>query len=361
MCRGHKKDYGTRSWSVSYLNLIAFHEFHLTSFTAISQGNFQVWGKLRLRSHIVMQIVSQEFGTAMSTMTIENGEELNLEFRLLGAIGLNARLLKVKHDRYSILIIVSDQSIMCVSTIWNHVRRKRLLSYLGFLYDWTIGDCPLILCSQQIRVKLWTLHSHGWKHLGQCLSLFTSWILIRFKLRLEIRITLAAASFWWTSFNSGVPGCRKRILWAHLIGLSLVSLMTHGAVFNLNLRLVYTLSFFRFICIWIYGWTHECRIFCTAWLGHLIFRFLYRVQERVLLFMKTLRWFGHLTLIIIGAGQHISSYLHWTAHTITILRYPILCTLDIESAIRTFVLVLVDGLENPVTISQVSRHILTHA
>lgn len=87
-------------------------------------------------------------------MAIENRKELDLELRLLGAIGLNTRLLKVKHDRYSILIIVSNQPIMCVSTIRDHVRVKRLLSNLGFLDDWTIGDSALILSSQQVGIKL---------------------------------------------------------------------------------------------------------------------------------------------------------------------------------------------------------------
>ena len=45
-----------------------------------------------------MKVVTEELSAALAAMTIEDSKELDLELRLLGAIRLYARLLKVKHD-----------------------------------------------------------------------------------------------------------------------------------------------------------------------------------------------------------------------------------------------------------------------
>jgi hypothetical protein len=45
-----------------------------------------------------VQVVSQEFGAALSTMSIKDSEELNLKLGLLAAVWLDARLFQVEHN-----------------------------------------------------------------------------------------------------------------------------------------------------------------------------------------------------------------------------------------------------------------------
>ena len=58
----------------------------------------------------------------MPAVTIEDCEELNGKFRLLGATRLETWFLKIQHNRDSILIIVPDQAIVSICTIGDHVR-----------------------------------------------------------------------------------------------------------------------------------------------------------------------------------------------------------------------------------------------
>ena len=44
-----------------------------------------------------MKVISEELSAALSAMTIEDREELDLEGRLLRARRLNTRLLQIKH------------------------------------------------------------------------------------------------------------------------------------------------------------------------------------------------------------------------------------------------------------------------
>ena len=68
-----------------------------------------------------MQMVSKELGAPLPTMTIENGEELYLELRLLRTVRLDSGLLKVEHNRYPVLVVISDEAIVGISSVSNHV------------------------------------------------------------------------------------------------------------------------------------------------------------------------------------------------------------------------------------------------
>ena len=87
-----------------------------------------------------MQMVSKELGAALTTMSIENGKELYLVLRLLRTVRLDAWLLKVEHNRYSVLIVISDEAIMGVRTVSNHIWIQRLLRYFSFLDDGAIRE-----------------------------------------------------------------------------------------------------------------------------------------------------------------------------------------------------------------------------
>ena len=73
-------------------------------------------------------------------MTIEDSEELNLKFWLLITVRLDSGLLQVEHYADSVLIVVSDQAIMSVGSVGNHVGDERALRYLGFLDDWRASN-----------------------------------------------------------------------------------------------------------------------------------------------------------------------------------------------------------------------------
>ena len=64
-----------------------------------------------------MQVVAQEVGARMATMTIENGEEG--AFRPAVTLFLG-RFLHVEHDRDSVFVVVSNYSLVCVSCVGPH-------------------------------------------------------------------------------------------------------------------------------------------------------------------------------------------------------------------------------------------------
>lgn len=74
-----------------------------------------------LGSDEVMQVVPQKLGAALPSVSVKDGEELDLKLGLLVAVWLDARLFKVKHDRYSVLVVVSDQAIVRVRPVGDHV------------------------------------------------------------------------------------------------------------------------------------------------------------------------------------------------------------------------------------------------
>ena len=60
-------------------------------------------------------------------MAVEDGEELNLMLWLLFAVRLNTRLLEVKNDADPVLIVVTNETIMSIRSISNHVGNQRPL------------------------------------------------------------------------------------------------------------------------------------------------------------------------------------------------------------------------------------------
>ena len=60
-------------------------------------------------------------------MTVEDGKELYLMLRLLLAVRLNSGLLEVKHDTDSILIVITDEAIVSIRSVSDHVGNERPL------------------------------------------------------------------------------------------------------------------------------------------------------------------------------------------------------------------------------------------
>lgn len=68
-----------------------------------------------------MKVVAEELSAALATMTVKNGEELNLKLGLLVAVWFNAWLFKIKHDRYPVLVVITDETIVSICSVGNHV------------------------------------------------------------------------------------------------------------------------------------------------------------------------------------------------------------------------------------------------
>ena len=86
--RSYKKDHGAGAGSISNSGQIPLHEFGFTCPAAVFQRSFQIRWELRLGGDKVMKVVAQVLSTSLAAMSIENGEELDLELRLLLTIRL---------------------------------------------------------------------------------------------------------------------------------------------------------------------------------------------------------------------------------------------------------------------------------
>ena len=65
-----------------------------------------------------MQVIAKKLGASMATMTVKNGEEGRLfDARCQRLVRLRARLLEVKHDRYSILVVVPRSAVVRVRCV----------------------------------------------------------------------------------------------------------------------------------------------------------------------------------------------------------------------------------------------------
>ena len=104
-------------------------------------------------------MVSEELRAALATMSIENCKELYLKLRLFRAIWLDSWLLEVEHYRNPVLIVISDQAIVSVCTVGNHIRVQGLLRDLSFLYDGTIWKLDRNLW---LSIHLLLSHRHYW-------------------------------------------------------------------------------------------------------------------------------------------------------------------------------------------------------
>ena len=82
-----------------------------------------------------MQVVSQELGAALPTVTVEYREELDLKLWLLVAVGLDARLLQIKDDRDPIFVVVAHEAVVSVCSVRDHVRDERPLRDFSLLDD----------------------------------------------------------------------------------------------------------------------------------------------------------------------------------------------------------------------------------
>ena len=74
-----------------------------------------------------MKIISQEFSTALPTMTIKNSKELDLMLWLLRAIRLQSRFFQIQYYRDPILVIIPDEAIVCIGAVGDHVWQETLL------------------------------------------------------------------------------------------------------------------------------------------------------------------------------------------------------------------------------------------
>lgn len=68
-----------------------------------------------------MQLITQKLSTALPTVPVENGEELNLFLRLFRIIRLHPRFFKVKDDRDAIFVIVAEYAIVSVGSIGDEI------------------------------------------------------------------------------------------------------------------------------------------------------------------------------------------------------------------------------------------------
>ena len=133
--RSHKKHNGARARSISYCDHVSFHKLILTSPAAHPQRVLKIIWKLRLARNVIMQIVSKKLSTSLATMTVENRKELYLKLRLFFTVRLESRFFKVENNAYAIFIIVSDQAVMSIGAVCNHVWNKRTLRYFRFFDD----------------------------------------------------------------------------------------------------------------------------------------------------------------------------------------------------------------------------------
>ena len=98
-----------------------------------------------------MKIVSEEFGTALATVPIENGEELYLELWLLVTVWLQSRFLQIENDRDPIFVVVPYQAIVSVCTVGYHVWEQAFLRNFCLFNDWSWRK-SLVLGPQDFRV-----------------------------------------------------------------------------------------------------------------------------------------------------------------------------------------------------------------
>lgn len=65
-----------------------------------------------------MQVITKELSASVATMTVKNSEEgCLLDAWCQRLVRLRARLLEVKHDRYSVLVVVPRGTVVCVCCI----------------------------------------------------------------------------------------------------------------------------------------------------------------------------------------------------------------------------------------------------
>ena len=95
-----------------------------------------------------MKVITEEFCAALSTMAIEDCEELNFVRRLFCTRWLNTRLLQIKHYRNSVLIVISNQSIMCICSVGHHIRCLCFLRYFCLLDNRPYWNKAKIVTSQ---------------------------------------------------------------------------------------------------------------------------------------------------------------------------------------------------------------------
>ena len=87
-----------------------------------------------------MKMVSEELGAALTAVSIKNRKELYLILWLFRAIGLYSWFLKVKYNRNPVLVIISDEAIVGIRSVRNHVWIQCLLRDLSFLHYGAIWE-----------------------------------------------------------------------------------------------------------------------------------------------------------------------------------------------------------------------------
>ena len=84
-----------------------------------------------------MQVVAEEFSAALTTVAVEDCEELYLFLGLFRVVWLETWLLQVKDNRDAIFVVVAENSIVGVGTVSNKVGGLDLLSDFCLLDDRT--------------------------------------------------------------------------------------------------------------------------------------------------------------------------------------------------------------------------------
>lgn len=106
--------------------------------------------ELGLRRNHVVQIVPEEFSAALASVAVKYRKELYFLLRLFGIVWLKARLFEVKHDRYSVFVVVAEDAVMRVGSVRHEVRELALLAYFGlFNYGSDRQDAKRALLGQR--------------------------------------------------------------------------------------------------------------------------------------------------------------------------------------------------------------------
>merc|ERR1712166_813963 len=93
-------------------------EVHLCLFVAVDDGLSWVCRKLSILDDELMQIISQEISARISSMPIKYTKEAAL-WPVLNVF-LGWRLHNIEHDADSVLVVVSDDSLVCIGSVPNY-------------------------------------------------------------------------------------------------------------------------------------------------------------------------------------------------------------------------------------------------
>ena len=136
----YEQDNRTWTWPILHWLDISFHKFVFRHSTPLTHCPNNIQRELRLTRNYIMQLITQKLSTALPTVPVENGEELNLFLRLFRIIWLHPRFFKVKDDRDAIFVIVAEYAIVSIGSIGDEIWWLGLLGHFSLLDYWSLGQ-----------------------------------------------------------------------------------------------------------------------------------------------------------------------------------------------------------------------------